>query len=319
MITRIFGKTGCRPSEIGLGGWQMGGAITLDGKPDGWTGISDEESIATLQRAVDLGVNFFDTSDQYGWGRSEELFGKALKTERNNLYLATKVGFGRDAAGRRTFNESRAYIVNACHASLRRLQTDRIDLYQCHLWRTERWTEFLEAFEQLQRAGKIRCFGISTNDFDMVQRFNERDTLAAVQCNYSLLDRRSEAEILPYCRARGIGVIARGVLARGLLTGKYSKNSTFDPDDIRCKWLTGDDRTEFERNLDTIDRLRPVATRAGLTLTQLAIKSVLRHVAVSTALVGVKDRSQIEAAAATTMLPSITHDELIAVHGALAG
>ncbi|MEI6082851.1 MAG: aldo/keto reductase [Verrucomicrobiota bacterium] len=319
MILRTFGKTGWRVGEIGVGGWQFGGAITLDGKPDGWSGITDTESVATVQRAVELGCNFFDTSDQYGWGRSEEILGQALQPCRDKVYIATKVGFGRDAAGYRTLNESRDYIIGACEASLRRLRTDHLDLYQCHIWRTERWAEFLAAFDTLQQAGKIRAFGVSTNDLDMVLRFDEKRTLGAVQCNYNLFDRRAERDILPYCRARGIAVIARGVLAMGKLTGKYNKNSQFAPDDIRSKWLAGESRAEFDRQMDTVERLRPVATRAGFTLPQLAVKFVLSNVAVSVAIIGVKDRAQVEAHVGTSMLPQITRDEMVAVQGSLQG
>lgn len=319
MLQRTFGKTGWRVSEIGLGGWQFGGAITLDGKPDGWTGVSDAESLATIQRAVELGINFFDTSDQYGWGRSETLLGQALKPCRNKVYLATKVGFSQTADGKRVLNESRNYIVDACEASLRRLQTDHIDLYQCHLWRTERWPEFLDAFATLQKAGKIKAFGVSTNDFDMVLRFDERHTLGAVQCNYNLFDRQAERDLLPYCRARGIAVIARGPLAMGKLTGKYSTSTTFAPDDIRAKWLAPENRGEFERQVTAVERLRPVAARAGFTLPQLALKFALNNVAVSVVIAGVKDRAQVEANAGTSLLPHITHDELIAVQATLAG
>lgn len=318
MTRRVFNKTNWRVSEIGLGCWQFGGAITLDGKPDGWTGVTDEESIATIRRAVDLGVNFFDTSDQYGWGRSEILLGEALKGSRDQVWIATKVGFGVDAHGRRTFKETRTEIIAACEASLRRLQTDRIDLYQCHLWRTERWTEFLDAFEILQRTGKIRFYGVSTNDLDMVQRFDERQQLTAVQCNYNLLDRRAETTIFPYCRGRGIAVIARGVLAMGKLTGKYQAGATFDPNEIRSKWLDGDGRAEFDRQLNLIAQLTAVAQRAGYTMTELAIKFALSHVAVSVALTGVKNRAQIEANCATTYLRPLTRDELTAIHNALA-
>lgn len=305
--------------EIGIGCWQFGGAVTLDGQPDGWTGVSDDESIAAIQRAVEMGVNFFDTSDQYGWGHSEELLGRALKGCRDRVFLASKVGFGQDAEGRRTCNESPAYILSACEASLRRLQTDVIDVYQCHLWRTERWADFLDAFETLQRQGKIRQFGVSTNDFDMVTRFDERHNLGVVQCNYNLLDRRAEREILPYCRARGIAVIARGPLARGKLSGKYDKQTRFDANDNRTKWLAAGSREEFDRHMDIVARLRPIAARAGFTLPQLAVKFVLSHVAVSIAITGVKNRSQVETNAAISFLPPMTRDEMAAVQQALAG
>src|ERR1017187_2575322 len=211
MDYRTFGKTGWQVSQVGVGCWQFGGTVMLDGKPDGWSGVSDEESLATIKRAVELGVNFFDTADMYGWGRSEEVLGRALKEVggRDRLHIATKVGFWYDDQGKRTFNESKAYILRACDASLRRLQTDRVELYQCHLWRTERWAEFLDAFETVQKQGKIRFYGVSTNDFDIIERFDERKQLTSLQSKYSLLNRNVEREILPYCRARGIAFIAR--------------------------------------------------------------------------------------------------------------
>jgi aryl-alcohol dehydrogenase-like predicted oxidoreductase len=133
------------------------------------------------------------------------------------------------------------------------------------------------------------------------------------------LDRRPERDILPYCRARGIAVIARGVLAMGKLSGNYTKTSQFAADDIRTKWLEPGQREEFERHLDIIERLRPVAARAGYTLPQLAVKFALSNVAVSVALVGMKTHAQVEANAGTSLLPAITHDEMIAIQGALAG
>lgn len=319
-MERIFGKTGWRVTEVGLGCWQFGGAITLDGRPDGWANIRDEDSIAAIRRAVELGINFFDTSDQYGWGHSEEILGRTLRElgARDRVYIATKVGFGVDEAGHRTFKETRAEILAACDASLRRLQTDRIDLYQCHLWRTERWTEFLDAFERLQQAGKIRAYGVSTNDFDMVLRFDERRALAAVQSNYNLLDRHAEREILPYCRARGIAFIARGPLAMGKLTGKYRVDSVFHPDDIRNRWFaTPEARAAYERDLALVERLRPIADRAGMTLAQLAIKFVLQHVAVSVVIPGARNRQQVEHNYAASVLPPLTPEERAAIEQAL--
>lgn len=316
--TRILGRVGWRVTEVGLGCWQYGGALQLDGKPDGWTGVTDEESIATIQRAVEIGVNFFDTADMYGRGHSEKLLGRALKPFRDQVLIASKVGFGQDEHGNRTFNESSDYIIQACDQSLQRLQTDHIDLYQCHLWRTERWTEFVAAFTKLQKQGKIRLFGISTNDFDMVQRFDESRQLGTVQSNYNLLDRNAEREILPYCRSRGIGFIARGPLAMGKLTGKYSPDALFDPRDIRTRWTeTTEARDEFERDLQIVARLKPIADKGGFTLAQLAIKFVLAHVAVSVVIAGAKDRRQLEQNMATSVMPPLTSEERLAIVDAL--
>ncbi len=316
MNSRIFGTTGWSVREIGLGCWEFGGAITLDGRPDGHVGVTDAESLATIRRAVELGVNFFDTADMYGWGHSEELVGQALQPYRDSVFIATKVGFWHDAAGRRTLNESKDYILRACDASLKRLQTDRIDLYQCHLWKTERWTEFLDAFETLQKAGKIRVFGVSTNEFDLIRHFNERGHLAAVQANYNLLDRNAEREILPYCRQHGIAFVARGPLAMGKLTGKYTRDSRFDPNDIRSKWLEADARKTFFEQMDTVERLRPVAAKAGLTMSQLALGYVLSHPDVSVLIPGAKNRAQLEQNVAAGKLSGET---LAAIQKALAG
>ncbi len=324
MANRIFGKTNWRVHQVGLGCWQFGGAIMLDGKPDGWTGVDDAESIATVKRAVEMDINFFDTADMYGWGHSEEILGQALQSclptvgGRDKVYIATKVGFWHDDQGRRTFGESRDYILRACDDSLRRLRTDYIDLYQCHLWRTERWTEFLDAFEKLQKQGKIRFFGVSTNDFDMIERFDSRKNLASVQANYNLLDRNVEKEILPYCRARGIAFIARGPLASGKLSGKYTPDTTFDADDIRNRWFEGDGRAHFERELEIVERLKPIAAKGGFTLPQLAIKFVLSHVSVSVVIPGAKNRTQLESNVGASVLPPLTREEMAAVERALA-
>ncbi len=323
MIYRLFGKTGWRISQVGLGCWQFGGAISLDGKPDGWTGVSDSESIATVRRALELGINFFDTADMYGWGHSEEVLGRALKENvaavggRDRVYIATKVGFWHDAAGRRTFRESKDAILAACEDSLRRLQLTHVDLYQCHLGSTKRWTEFLEAFEKLKQQGKIRYYGVSTNDFATLQHFDERQSLASLQANYNLLDRKAEKELLPYCRARGIAFIARGPLAMGKLSGKYNATTRFDAEDIRNKWLEGDHRGTFEADLQRVEKLRPIAQKSGFSLAQLAIKFAVTHVAVSTAIVGSKSRQQIEDNAAATFLPPLTRDELATMDQAL--
>jgi myo-inositol catabolism protein IolS len=320
MVYRAFGKTGWRVSQVGLGCWQFGGPIILDGRPDGWSGVTDEESIATIKRAIELGINFLDTSDMYGWGHSEEVLGRALKEvgNRDRYHIASKVGYWHDENSNRTLNESKEYILRACDASLRRLQTDRIDLYQCHIGRTERWPEFLDAFETLQKQGKIRFYGISTNHFDMVQHFDERKQLGSVQANYNLLDRHVEQEILPYCRARGIAFIARGPLAMGKLSGKMTKTQQFSNDDIRSRWTQGDDRQNFDRDIDIVERLKPIAQKYGFILAELAVKFVLTHVAVSTTIPGTKNRSQLEHNVAASILPPLSRDELAAIHQVFA-
>lgn len=320
MTTRAFAHLGWQVNPLGLGCWQYGGAITIDGHADGWAGIDDHESIATIQRAVSNGINFFDTADMYGWGHSEEIVGCALNGVmptvggRGNLFIATKVGFWHDDAFRRTYNESREYILRACDASLRRLQTDYIDLYQCHLWRTERWTEFLDAFERLRQQGKIRAYGVSTNDLDMVKRFNERNALAAVQANFNMLDQAATATLIPYCQTNNIAFIARGPLAMGKLSGNYTRNSTFAADDIRSKWLDAANRAAFERDIDRVERLRPLADACHCPLAALAIRYALSHDGVSVTIPGARNRRQLDLNLAAAVMPLLSAQQIDRIH-----
>ncbi len=185
------------------------------------------------------------------------------------------------------------------------------------MWQTERWTEFLDAFETLQKQGKIRFYGVSTNRFNVIQHFNERGHLAAAQSNYNLLDRHVEQDILPYCHERGIAVIVRGPLARGKLSGRFTKNQKFDATDIRNNWLEGDNRRSFERDVDTVDRLKPVAEKHGFTMAELAVKFVLSHPGVATTIPGTKNRRQLERNVAASVEP-LTKDQLTIIHEVLA-
>ena len=152
----------------------------------------------------------------------------------------------------------------------------------------------------------------------MVQRFDQRNHLASVQSNYNLLDRHGEKETLPYCKAHGIAFIARGPLAMGKLSGKLSKSRKFDTDDIRNKWLKDDDRKKFERDIETVERLKPIAQECGCNLPELAVRFVLTHPAVSIAIPGTKNRTQLEHNVAAGALPPLTGEELTLVEQALA-
>jgi myo-inositol catabolism protein IolS len=315
MIYRTFGKTGWRVGQIGVGCCQFGGPITVDGKADGWTGVSDAESIATIQRAIEMDVNFFDTAAMYGWGRSEAILGRAIRQigARERVFIATKVGYWHDDEGRRTRMESYDAILNACEESLQRLDTDYIDLYQCHVSQTDRCTEFLDAFATLERQGKIRFFGVSSNQLDVIQQFDQHKSLAAVQADYSLLNRRAELDILPLCRARGIAFIARRPLAMGKLSGSMTRATRFEEQDVRSQWNTPEQQAQFEADLHLVERLRPIAQQAGLSLVQLALKFVLSHVAVSVAIPGAKNREQLEHNVGVNVLPALVADEMLAI------
>ncbi|HZU14328.1 MAG TPA: aldo/keto reductase [Chloroflexota bacterium] len=287
MKYRTLGKTGLQVSEIGLGMWAIGG--------DAWGPVDDEESLAAIRRAWDLGVNFFDTSDQYGFGHSEEVLGRFLAgVPRDQIIVASKVGLfrGEDQSVPNPYS-SVDLVVHDCEQSLKRLGTDHIDVYQDHLWWDENVEIFAEAFLRLRDAGKVRFLGVSTNDMSYIEHFDRAvggmDTL---QIDYSILNRQPEQDTLPYCQERNIGVIARGSLGMGKLTGKFTPDTTFPESDWRRSWVEGDERAEFLRDIHMANELRSVQN--GRTLAQLALGYVLANPAVSLTIPGAKNPRQVE-------------------------
>ena len=300
MQYRTFPSTGWKVSAVGLGTWNIGGQ---------WGAVSREDALATVRAAVDAGINLIDTADAYGEppGLSEELVGEALRGRRKDVYLATKVGNFARRAGHGLSFATPLHVALCCDASLHRLRTDTIDLYQCHLGGLEEPDVFLEAFDRLKAAGKIRAFGISTNSLKVLEAFNRGGQCAAAQVQYNLLAREAEADVLPYCRERGIGVLVRGPLMRGVLAGKYDKNTMFS-DSVRGRWNTGDGRREYLALVEQADRLRFLA-RPGRTLAQAALAWLLANPAVTCPVPGAKgpDQARANAAAADVTLSA---DEL---------
>ena len=214
MEYRILGKTGLEVSSVGVGCWQMGGLVG----ESGWTGTTDEESIATIHRAKELGVNLLDTAEGYGQGHSEDVIGKALKGRRDDYVLATKV---RPITDDPDETKARARILEACEGSLRRLQTDHIDVYQLHAVPHEAtMPAVMDALAELKDQGKIRWFGISINDTDAIRKLLALGDLATLQVGYSLLSRSGEAA-LQLAKEENLGTLIRGPLASGALSGKY--------------------------------------------------------------------------------------------------
>jgi len=306
MRYRRLGKTGWQVSVIGVGCWGIGGQ---------WGEVDDRTAIATLWRAFENGVNFFDTADAYGEppGRSEELVGKAFQGIRQEVFIATKVGNWARRHGHPLPYTSPLHIIACCHASLYRLRTDYIDLYQCHIGNpTDAEVEvFLDAFERLREQGKIRAYGISTNSLDALQRFNKHGTCATCQLDYSILNRVPEGDLLPYCRERDIGVIVRGPLAMGVLTGKFTPDTIFT-DEVRRSWNEGERRERILKRLEVVERLR-FLERDGRTMAQAALQFVLAHPAVSCAIPGAKNPQQAESNAKAAD-GELTSDELAAIN-----
>lgn len=302
MEYRTLGKTGITVSEIGFGAWAIGG--------DAWGPVEDRTSIEALERAIDLGITFIDTADVYGDGRSESVVAPVLKGRRDQLVISTKgglMGHHRDPKKGAVYDEP-SKVVAACEASLRRLQTDYIDVYFCHIWwDNDQETEaFLAAFEQLKREGKVRAAGVSTDGIEHIKHYNQHGTLDVIQIDYSILNRGPEKEIFPYVQEHEIGVVARGPLKMGLLTGKFSRQSTFPDGDIRHNWPKEE---WFGKSLAQVDELRTLE-RGDQTLGQLALRFVLSHPAVSVAIPGAKTPAQVEQNAAASRRPLISADDL---------
>ncbi|MDQ3704973.1 MAG: aldo/keto reductase [Chloroflexota bacterium] len=305
MEYRAIGRTGLSVSEIGFGSWAIGG--------DAWGPVDDATSLAAMERALDLGINFIDTADVYGEGHSETLVGKVIQGRRDKVIVATKgglMGHHRDPEREPVYDRPEK-VVEAFEASLRRLQTDYIDVYFCHIWwdKHEETEAFIEAFEQLKRAGKVRAVGVSTDSFDYIKHFNRDGNIDVVQVEYSILNRKAEKDILPYLQEHSIGAVIRGPLQKGLLTGKFTPETRFPEGDIRRAWP---EEAWYAESLRKVELLRALET-PDRTLGQVALRFVLSHPAVSVAIPGGKAPEQVDENAAASIRPLLAPDELDAI------
>lgn len=302
MHHRPLGKTGIEVSEIGFGAWAIGG--------DAWGPVEDIASVRAMERALELGVNFIDTADVYGDGHSETLVARVLKGRRDQVVVATKgglMGHHRDPKREPVYDRPEK-IIQAFEDSLRRLETDYIDVYFDHIWwnNPQETEAFLTAFTHLKREGLVRAVGVSTDDFDYVQQFKRDGTLDVVQLDFSLLNRRAEQRILPYCQAQGIGVVVRGPLSKGMLTGKFTSQTQFPEGDVRHTWPQED---WYGSQLDQVEQLRVLSSQER-SLGQLALRFVLNHPAVSVAIPGGKTPQQVEQNVAASTRPLLTEDDV---------
>lgn len=298
MLTRVLGRSGIEVSGLGLGCWAIGGPFWRGNQPVGWGQVDDNQSLAALTRALELGITFFDTSDVYGCGHSERILGQALAGRRNEVVIATKFGNVFDEQTRRITGASAApdYIRRACEASLRRLRTEVIDLYQLHIGNLElrRVDEVLETLEQLVDEGKIRWYGWSTDDPERAAAFARGPHCAAIQQRFNLFE--GNAETLAVCEQEGLASIARGPLAMGLLTGKFSADSILPEDDVRHSWdLRGGEQA---RQLRVLAEVREVLTAAKRTLAQGALGWLWARSPVIIPIPGFKTVEQVEENAA---------------------
>lgn len=293
MEYRTLGSTGIRVSEIGFGAWAIGGAMDVAGFPVGWPNTSDEESLAAIRRARDLGVNFFDTADIYGHGRSESLLGLVLSRKRNDAVIATKVGNVKTSAGEHLKDFSKQHIFYAIDGSLKRLRTDYVDLYQVHnpTIAEMRREEIQEAMEMLQSLGKIRYWGTSvTLPQDGVEIIRNRWGYT-LQVLYNILNQAPAEELLPLAKEHGFGIIARVPLASGLLTGKFRPDTTFPANDVRQNFLTP---RRLEEAIQKVDEVRGLIGGGARTLGEAALRFILANDAVSTVIPGARNVHQVE-------------------------
>ncbi|WP_366524914.1 aldo/keto reductase [Acaryochloris sp. IP29b_bin.137] len=288
-----------------MGTWNIGNQ---------WGQIDDATALATVRSAFDNGVNIFDTAESYGIpaGLSEERLGKALQGIRDQVHLVTKIGrWGRRSG--QTVPMTTVDMVRLCtHASLYRLKTDYIDVMLCHEGKIEDPSVYLEGFERLKADGTIRAYGISTDRLDVLKRFNVNHACSVVEVDYSLLSRNPEKEFLPYCQEHGIGVLARGPLHKGLLSGKYSSQTVFT-DTVRSEWYDSDrTRAKLDRKLAKVEQLK-TALQPGSEMVAAALRYVISHPVSPVAIPGAKSPEQAQANAATgnICLSSAERDRLV--------
>lgn len=295
MQKRKLGFTDMEITTCGFGAWAAGGGNW----EWGWGPQDDAESVAAIQKGLDLGINWIDTAAAYGLGHSEEIVRKALKGRHGKVFIATKCGLVWDDPSTGTvYNRLQDWSVRQeAENSLRRLGVDVIDLYQIHWPKPdneieEGWTEIARLVEE----GKIRYAGVSNFSVEQIQRAQQIHPVASVQPEYSMLERNIENDLLAYCAEQQIGVIAYSPMASGLLTGKYTRATvdTIAADDWRRKFSVHFREPALTANLAVVEKLEQIARRVHRNLAELAVAWVLRRSEITAAIVGARRPSQIE-------------------------
>lgn len=311
MEYRELGRTGWKVSEVSFGTWAIGAE---------WGDVDDSESMAALHRAVDLGVNFFDTADVYGKGRSERLLAQLRKERREPVYISTKAGrllSPHTADGYTAENLSR-FVED----SLRNLETDALDLLQLHCPPTEVYyrPEVFDALDELERKGKIHHYGVSVEKVEEALKAIEFPGVCSVQIIFNMFRHRPAAVFLSEARRRRVGVLARVPLASGLLTGRIHRDTEFPANDHRTfnrfgeafdrgETFAGVDLATGEAAVEALERILP----DGLTMAQFALRWILMFDGVTCAIPGAKHVAQVEENAAASGMPPLSEQQMSAV------
>jgi aryl-alcohol dehydrogenase-like predicted oxidoreductase len=296
-MKRTLGRGGLEVSALGLGCWAIGGEWNFNGKPAGWGKVDDNESIRAIQRALDLGITFFDTADAYGCGHSERVLGQAVAGRRDQVVIATKFGLlfneeTREGAGN---NASPSYIKSAVEASLRRLRTDYIDLYQLHpAVNEEQCNAVVVTLEELVKEGKIRFYGTAAEQPETVRIFARGEHCVSVQLQLNIFG--GNEEVLALCEEHNLASICRSPLAMGLLTGKYRTPEEVGAGDVRrhTPWWDYFKEGTMEEWLKKVESVRAVLTEDGRTLAQGALGWILAQSSKTIPIPGFRSVAQVE-------------------------
>ena len=293
MQTRQLGNSDLRITSIGIGAWAMGGGDWVMA----WGNQDDQQSIAAIHAALDAGVNWIDTAAIYGLGHSEEVVGKALAGRANRPYVFTKCGMLWNDKGEISYSLHAESIRRECEASLRRLKTEVIDLFQIH-WTADDLSETMEGWSTLaalQQEGKVRWIGLSNATVEEMQRLQPIAHITSLQPPYSLVRRDIASAQLPWCKKENVGVIVYSPMASGLLTGTMTREriASLPKND----WRNRNDQFQepkLSENLKAVERLRVVGARHGRSPGETAIAWTLNHAAVTGAIVGARNAKQVD-------------------------
>ncbi len=328
-LRRILGRSAIETSPMGLGCWAIGGTWTLNGRPAGFTGIDDAESLRAIHAALDRGVNLFDTAANYGCGHSERILGRALHNRRDHVVIITKFGYRVDEASRAVTpygeteeqSEVAGHIRAELEASLRRLETGYVDVFLLHVWglAIDQALAAREVLEALVAEGKIRTYGWSTDRTDAIRAFSTSPRCAVVEQQMSVLD--GNRELLALCEEWNLASLIRGPLGMGTLTGKLTADSTFQQDDVRhhVDWHPAFRASRLAPEwLRKLESIREVLTSGGRTLAQGALAWLWARSPQAIPIPGFRTVKQVEENCGAIPLGPLTAAQMAEIEGILS-